>query len=350
MKRGTVTVLSVDGGGVRGLIPAMLIRDILRRVRFLKRWTGRRDEVTVHRLFDIFAGTSTGALLTLGMVQPDPLSPEEIVRVYIEEAESIFPVGRFASVSTMRQAFAHKYDAAPFEGLLERLFGEARLSECLANVLVTAYDTDNRGPFFFRHEATVKTNRDKSIATASDTQRDDFLLRDIARSTTAAPTYFVPAQIASRDGTTYSLVDGGLVANNPALNAYVEARKIYPDARQYLIVSIGTGRSNRHFPFETIRKWGYLDWVSPMNGVPITSMMWDGQSESVDHALKSLPRIEYFRFNADLGDVSAEMDDARPETMHRLVQLGRSIIRRESRTLHRLARMLCRRRPARVRR
>ena len=126
MKRGTVAILSVDGGGVRGLIPAMLIRDILRRVRFLKQWTGRRDEVAVHRLFDIFAGTSTGALLTLGMVQPSPLSPEEIVRFYIEEAESIFPVGRFASVSAMRQAFAHKYDAAPFEapvrrGALERV-------------------------------------------------------------------------------------------------------------------------------------------------------------------------------------------------------------------------------------
>ena len=342
MKRGTVTILSVDGGGVRGLIPAMLIRDILRRVRFLKRWTRRPDDVAVHRLFDIFAGTSTGALLTLGLVKPNPLSPEEIVRFYVEDSASIFPVGRFASVSAMRQAFAHKYDAGPFEALLERLFGDARLSECLANVLVTAYDTDNRGPFFFRHAA-----RNRGVAIASEEQGDDFLLRDIARSTTAAPTYFVPAQITSRDGATYSLVDGGLVANNPALNAYVEARTVYPDARQYLIVSIGTGRGKRHFPFETIRKWGYLDWVSPMHGVPITSMMWDGQSESVAHALKSLPRVAYFRFNTDLGEVSAEMDDARPENIHRIEQLGRAIIRRESRALHRLARTLCRRRPAR---
>ncbi len=349
MKRGTVAILSVDGGGVRGVIPAMLIRDILRRVRFLKTWMKRPDDVRVHRLFDIFAGTSTGALLTLGLVQPNPLSPEEIVRFYMEESGSIFPVGRFASVSAMRQAFAHKYDANPFESLLERLFGDARLSECLANTLVTAYDTDNRGPFFFRHVVNGAAARGKDAAITSKEPSDDFLLKDIARSTTAAPTYFIPAQIVSGDGTTYSLVDGGLVANNPALNAYVEARKLYPDARQYLIVSIGTGRSKRHFPFETIRKWGYLDWVSPIHGVPITSMMWDGQSESVAHALKSLPRVEYFRFNADLGEVSAEMDDASEENMRRLERLGRTIIRRESRALHRLARALCRRRPARMR-
>lgn len=343
-KHGTVTVLSVDGGGVRGLIPALLVEDIVRRVGFLRYRTGRSGEMQAHDLFDIFAGTSTGALLTLGLTLPQPHTPSQIVEVYRRKSGTIFPVSRFSSVLAMRQAFTEKYDHHPVEKVLSDLFGDTTLSQARSNLLVAAYNTDDRGPFFFKHYTEETVRRSAALRNAS-AENPDFYLRDVARATTAAPTYFVPAQITSLAGVTYSLVDGGLVANNPALSAYVEARKLYRDARRYVIVSIGTGRSGRSFSHEVIKRWGYLDWVSPTHGVPVTAMMWDGQSESVAHALKSLPRVEYFRFNADLGAVSEEMDDAREENLHRVEALARRIISNHSSELHRLAKLIYRRRP-----
>ncbi|MEX2445309.1 MAG: patatin-like phospholipase family protein [Alkalispirochaeta sp.] len=342
IKRGTVTILSIDGGGVRGLIPALIVEDIVRRVRFLRYRTGQTGRPQPCDLFDIFAGTSTGALLTLGLTLPKPFTPSQIVEVYRRKSEVIFPVSRFASVLAMRQAFSEKYDHHPIESVLSDMFGDTTLSRLRSNVIVAAYNTDDRGPFFFKHYTHQAIHRQAALRAAA-AENPDFYLRDVARATTAAPTYFVPAKITSLAGDTYSLVDGGLVANNPALSAYVEARKLYRDARRYLIVSIGTGRSGRRFRHDVIKRWGYLDWVSPTHGVPITAMIWDGQSESVAHALKSLPRVEYFRFNADLGNVSEEMDDAREENLQRVEALAREIIASHSRDLHRLAKLIYRR-------
>ena len=118
IKRGTVTILSIDGGGVRGLIPALIVEDIVRRVRFMRYRTGRSGEIGPHDLFDIFAGTSTGALLTLGATLPKPYSPSKIVEVYRRKSRLIFPATRFASVLAMRQAFTEKYDHSPLENVL----------------------------------------------------------------------------------------------------------------------------------------------------------------------------------------------------------------------------------------
>ncbi|TVR70077.1 MAG: hypothetical protein EA427_06720, partial [Spirochaetaceae bacterium] len=242
------------------------------------------------------------------------------------------------------QAFTVKYDHATLEKLLMETFRDDRLGDCSANILVAAYDTDNRTPFFFKHYSERVCRRHPGLRDEVAEYRD-FYLRDVARATTAAPTFFEPARITATDGKEYTLVDGALAANNPALSAYVEARKLYRDARRYIIVSIGTGRSSRQYPWETIRRWGYLDWVSPLHGAPLNAMFSDGQSETVAHALKQLPRVEYFRFNVDLPDSVSEMiDDTRPENMAALEALGVRMVRDFSPQLHRLAKLLYRRR------
>jgi patatin-like phospholipase/acyl hydrolase len=351
MKRGVVTILSVDGGGVRGLVPALIVRDVMRRISVIdgivrrrnRRLRGRRipPGPVVADLFDLFAGTSTGALLALGFAKEDPYTADEIVATYRRHSRTIFPISRFASVRAVRQAFAEKYDAAPLESVLEGLFGEQRLQDCTGNVLVTAYDTDNRGPYFFKHysEAALRKNR---VLREKDDPPEDFFLKDVARATSAAPTFFQGAEITALSGKKFSLLDGGLVANNPALSAYVEARKIWRHARRYVILSIGTGRSGRRFSHSAIRKWGYLDWVSPVQGVPMLSFMMDGQSESAAHALKNLPRIDYYRLNFDIDTIAEEMDDARSENIAAIEAVARRVIRAHSADLHRLAKVLYR--------
>lgn len=356
VKHGTATVLSIDGGGVRGIIPALIVQDLMRRLHHLEGWrTGgvagrflrsRRALPAATAYFDLFAGTSSGALLTLGLAGARPFDPHEIVSIYRDQAQEIFPPRRFAATGTVRQAFTVKYDHLPLEDLLAATFGDHLLGDCHANILVAAYDTDHRSPFFFKHYTHQACRRNAALCAEAAEYRD-FHLRDVARATTAAPTFFEPARITAIDGKQYTLVDGALAANNPALSAYVEARKLYRDARRYIIVSIGTGRSSREYPWETIRRWGYLDWVSPLHGAPLNAMFSDGQSETVAHALKQLPRVEYFRFNTDLPDSVSEMiDDTRPENIAALEALGMRMVRDFSPQLHRLAKLLYRRRGA----
>lgn len=342
----TVTILSIDGGGVRGIVPAIVLRDLLRRIRYLSgvsRWYRlpwhKREvgPVAAHQVFDFFSGTSTGALLALGLVMRDPLDPAAIAEVYRRKVAEIFPTYKpFAAIGAMRQAVVIKYHHEPWERVLRELFGDRTMSECVANVIIAAYDTDNRSPFFFKH-FDAEAQRRRNVP-------PDYYLRDVARATSAAPTYFEPTQVTSLDGRRYTLVDGGLAANNPALSAYVEARKCYPDVDKFLIVSLGTGRSGRTFPYEKIRRWGYLDWVSPLHGVPMMAMVGDGQSETVAYALANLPGVEYYRLNFELDDSTEEMDDASASNMERLERIANRITRTHAAELHALARRLYKRR------
>lgn len=328
----TVTVLSIDGGGVRGLLAASVLHDLIRRVRFLTAKAGRPSTrnrraaaVEPSALFDLMAGTSTGALIVLGLTKPQPLDTRAMVEVYRTCAARIFPPGRFAALRQVRQAFAGKYDSEPYEAFLHELFGDVKLSDCNGNLLIAGYDIEGRKPFLFRKGPGV------------DESYPDFLVRDVARATTAAPTFFEPACIGDLDGTLHTVTDGGLVANNPALLAYVEARRIYPNARRFVIVSLGTGRSTQRFSYEAVRRWGYLDWVSPGRGVPLVAMMFDGQSRSVAEALTRLPQVEYHRINCDLDQVSEDIDDASEANIDAIASLAKQLVHTYREQLHQVA-------------
>lgn len=113
---------------------------------------------------------------------------------------------------------------------------------------------------------------DASIST------DNFLVKDICRATSAAPTYFSPARIQSQYGQNFSLIDGGVYANNPALCAYAEARKMpfgqifktdqkpdYPTVNDMIIISIGTGSEAKSYPFKKMENAGKLAWIGYFN-------------------------------------------------------------------------------------
>ena len=331
-RRKEVYILSIDGGGIRGFFSALLIEELFRRVRFLEAWMNRRRRwgKRPHRVagdyFDLIAGTSTGALIAISLSLPQPYPVGEIADIYRRYGSAIFPRERFNLLRTVRHAFFEKYDATPLESVLRELLGDTRLQECRTNLLIPAYDTEDREPYFFKH----RIGRDD----------EDFYLRDVARATTAAPTYFGPAHISALSGAEYTLTDGGIVANNPAMSAFIEAWKLYPQARRFVVISFGTCYSGRRYPYEEIRKWGFIDWVSPVHGAPLMSMLYDGQTKSVNHYLRKLPNLEYYRFDAPLGNVSDEMDDAGDLNLARIERLARSTIALKSREFHHIARLL----------
>ncbi len=339
--RRPVFVLSIDGGGIRGLLPALVLRELASRIARIR---GDRGAVRFDRIFDLISGTSTGGLIALGLCKPrctetgctdhPDLTVEQMVEMYATYGATIFPRSRFASVRAVMQAFSEKYDSEGIETVLADTFGDVTVQDALTNLLITSYDTERRHPVFFKKKPH-----------ASSPDNLNFFMRDVGRATAAAPTFFEPAYIGPvpDDGRRFCLVDGGVFANNPAVCAYIEARRIFPRTRRVVMVSLGTGSSTLRFTYAEMRNWGYIDWVSPSKGVPLSSMMMDGQSEAVSYQLRNHPRVDYHRFNGSLAGFSEEMDDAGEKNIRDLRILADTVIRTNDAELERTAKILARR-------
>jgi uncharacterized protein len=288
-----VKVLSIDGGGIRGIIPALVLAEIERR-------TGRPAAAT----FDLIAGTSTGGLLACALAKPDALPAEELVALYEDEGPRIFSRTVFQRIRSGEGLLDEKYDAAGLEEVLDRYLGDARLRDAVTDILVTAYDTEAREPEFF-----------KSARAREDDARDA-ALRDVARATAAAPTYFQPALVSERP-----LIDGGVFAVNPGMCALAEVLRYTPGA-EVVLVSLGTGRLTRPFPYDEVKDWGLVEWARPL-----IDIVFDGASDVVDYQLTQLVGEErFFRFQTELTGASDDLDDASEENLRALRRTGEQLI------------------------
>lgn len=326
---GIVKVLSIDGGGMMGIIPALVLDEI-----------ERRTSKPISSMFHLISGTSTGGILAVGLTKPDSsgkpdYSAAELARLYEQEGRRIFPKPRwrgFPLVGTIADVFDEKYPSAGIEAVAAEYFGDARLTDSLTDVLVTAYEIEQRFPFFFKS------------AKARKNAQWDFRIRDVARATSAAPTYFEPHKIDAADPNDpngyYALIDGGVYANNPAMCAYVEAKAMFPDADEIVVVSLGTGELTRPIPISEAKSWGLGGWVRPLIGV-----IFDGVSDTVDYQLRQiLPAREglrrYYRFQIPLTIGNDEMDDASQTNIRALQFLGKELIRTSTRELDQLIELL----------
>ncbi len=343
-----VKILSIDGGGIRGIIPALLLEELDRRI------AARNKKRPLCGVFDLIAGTSTGSIIALGLTAPafkkstgryfekgvehreysrDPLfTPGDIVDIYSDHGLEIFPRHIFNQLTTARQAFTEKYNSGRFYELLEEYMGKRTLQDALTNVLVTSYDITHNTPLIMKKRPESMNRRELD---------PNFFLKDAIAGSSAAPTYFEPVQVSSVDGkSSHLLVDGSVFAKNPAMCALVEAQKIFPRARHFTIISLGTGETGYPYTYAQMHSWGFLEWVLPSKGVPLASIMNDGQTKCVNYQLQYLPRVSYHRLEARLGECSRSMDDAAPENMKCLRKTALSLIRENDTLLDRLARIL----------
>jgi predicted acylesterase/phospholipase RssA len=292
--RRPLRVLSIDGGGIRGILPAMVLADLERR-------TNR----PIIDLFDLIVGTSTGGLVGLALSCPDAEgkprhTARDVIRLYEVEGKRVFSRSVWHKIRSVGALTEGKYPAAGIEGVLQDYFGECRLKDALCDVVVPAYEIERRMPFFFK------------TANARTKSYYDYPMKTVIRAATAAPTYFEPTQIPL-DGPNdyYALVDGALFAYNPGMCAYVEALRRYPDYDGVIMVSLGTGKLTRRLPYDEVRDWGAARWAQPA-----FALMCDGICDVVDHQLQEiLPdgedgQRQYYRFQARLDVGNDDMDDA----------------------------------------
>jgi patatin-like phospholipase/acyl hydrolase len=310
-----VSILSIDGGGIRGVIPATFL------VEFEKR-TGQ----PICELFDLIAGTSTGGILAATLTLPDnsdkpKYSAEQVRTAYSEYGEAIFHRNLLRSVVTLGGLTMPIYSPRKLELILDQFFGKRRLHTTLTEILVTAYDMASGTPWFFK----------TSFAKHHRTHEDDPLLKQVVRATTAAPTYFPPLMMEG-----HCLIDGGVFACNPALCAYAQARNMYPEEEEFLVVSLGTGEQVHNRSCSDINNWGIVDWA-----VPISTVMLNSSSASVNYQMRALVGSEnYVRIQVQLDDDATGMDDASDQNMRKLEALAQQAVRQQSATIDRICRIL----------
>ena len=314
-----VKILSIDGGGIRGIIPAIILAEI-----------EERTQKSISELFQLISGTSTGGMLALSLVKPDEngkpeYSAQKTVKLYETEGEKIFSRSVSHRIRGMGGLMEGKYLSDGIEDVLNRYFRETCLKESLADVLIVSYEIEKRIPWLFR-SSKAKINGDY-----------DFPMKQVARATTAAPTYFEPLMIKADAAVDYyALIDGGVCANNPAMCAYVEARNTHPDSDDYLIVSLGTGQISRPILYDKAKDWGLAGWAQP-----ILSVVLNGVCSTVDYQLRQLlpPRDDsprYYRFQMRLDEDHAGLDDASPENIRILKLLAQELVQDNRDDLNRL--------------
>jgi patatin-like phospholipase/acyl hydrolase len=291
-----VRILAIDGGGIRGLIPAVVLADLERR-------TGRRTA----EMFDLIAGTSTGGILACGLTRPGDdggpaFSAPDLIGLYESEGPEIFHRSLVKRIESVDGNVDERYDDRGLNAALRRYLDGTRLSQAVTDLFITAYEIERRQAFFFR----------SSRARTDPTY--DFTFVDAARATSAAPTYFEPVKISDvADASSYALIDGGVFALNPAMCAYAELAATGRRDEIDLVVSLGTGSHTRRLPFADVRGWGQLEWARPLY-----DMVFDGVGDTVDFQARTLADGRYRRFQANLRYASDALDDAGESNLRRL--------------------------------
>lgn len=217
-------ILSIDGGGILGLLPCMVLAEI--EGRFL-------NGEPIGKHFDMIVGTSTGGIIALGLGQGK--SAKEMSKLYIERGKYIFPGNRWTRpIRNFGRFFVRSYERDNLETELRREFGNELFGSAQVPTCIPSFDGRYGEPYVFKtpHHPDYKNDRYEKLV-------------DIALSTSAAPTYFTAV---SRNG--YVFADGGIWANNPAMIGVVDALTCYDiDRTQIRLLSLGCGTDTYRMKF-----------------------------------------------------------------------------------------------------
>lgn len=332
-------ILSIDGGGIRGIIPGRILVELEKYINEAEKAKGTKNpDARIGDYFDLIAGTSTGGILTCAYLCPDPdeneklkFTAKEVVNLYLKNGGEIFKRTFWYKIWSVFGWANEKFSSKNLEKILKYYFQNTLLSELHKPCVVTSYDIERRhGHFFSQHNARENIGW-------------DFKITDVARSTSAAPTYFECARILSEASVYSSLIDGGVFVNNPALCAYAEAREIFEiGAKDMIILSLGTGSVKNKYLYKKAKRWGKIGWLKPL-----IDIMMSGVAEVVHFQLKQIFETvkaphQYVRINTDLKDtpVDPAMDDADDENIKALEELGKDTATLHKAELQRIAKLL----------
>lgn len=314
-----VRILAVDGGGIRGIVPATVLVELQRRL-----------PRPIVEYFDVVGGTSTGGLVASAVCAPGPsggprYTPEQILEFYVRDCRQIFHRSLGWVIESLGGLRRPKYPARGIEAFLADRFGDTELRDAIKPLVMVSYDLTRRAPWVF-----------SSVLAAEEASRN-YLLRDACRASTAAPTYFPAATVRSSAGDSRELVDGGVCANDPVLAAFVVAERLYP-GRPLALVSLGTGNFTNPIDGAAARRWGLGGWAWRL-----LDLFSDGQSAMSEATMRRLlgsaarENSHYYRVQPDLPEGLGRMDDTSPENVAGLERITREHCARHAAELDAIA-------------
>lgn len=306
----TYRILSLDGGGIRGVIAAAILSEVEKYL-----------DQPLNKYFDLIAGTSTGSILASAVAIG--LKSQDIIRLYKEKGQRIFPYQSRFSLERFGLLFkygisAPKYSNDGLIAVLQEQFGTTKLSDIYDSprLLIIAYDTLGREPIVFK----------------SWRQEEDYFnvpLWEACVCSSSAPTFF-PAYLLQTPKKRYSAIDGGIGANNPSASALAEVLRMNHPISEISVLSIGTGSSEQPFPWEEVREWGVSQWLWKGR---LLDVVFDASAdihEYITRQVLSTPGLaneqcnRYLRLQPRI--MNYEIDDAKPENLDNLVMFARDYI------------------------
>ena len=275
-------VLSIDGGGIRGLVTTLLLQRIISTPgleNFL-------DDI------DLVAGTSSGGLIALGISHQVNL--KKLRNLFIDSGPRIFDDSWLDDLVDLGKLRGADYSITPLRRELQKLFGSATLGQLKKRVLITSFDLDNEDPSRRSWKPKLFHN-----FTGPGNDRSTPVYK-VGLYTSAAPTYF-----PSVDG----YIDGGVYASNPSMCALAQTQdrryKPTPSMDRISLLSIGTGTSLQYIKGRS-HDWGYVQWVKPL-----MNLMLDGTTGIANYQCQQILGNRYHRLEPVLPpDRPVAMDDA----------------------------------------
>uniref|UniRef100_A0A453R4R0 Patatin n=1 Tax=Aegilops tauschii subsp. strangulata TaxID=200361 RepID=A0A453R4R0_AEGTS len=323
-----ITVLSIDGGGIRGLIPSTILACLESKLQELD-----GPDARIADYFDVIAGTIFEA--------------KDINKFYLDNGPKIFPQKRLGFLTPMANLFGAvtgpKYDGKFLHDKIKSLTNDVTVADTVTNIIVPTFDIKYLQPVIFNtYEAKVDPLKNAHLS-------------DICISTSAAPTYFPAHYFTTRDPAgklpdrEYHLIDGGVAANNPTMAAMSmitkEVLRRNPDFthgkpaeyHRYLIISIGTGTAKQaeKYTAPNCAKWGVLRWLYDGGFTPLIDIFSHASADMVDiHAaiLFQALNIEknYLRIQDDsLTGHTSSVDISTKANMEALIGIGNMLLKKK---------------------
>ncbi|RVX21306.1 Patatin-like protein 1 [Vitis vinifera] len=307
-----ITILSIDGGGVRGIISGIILASLESELQKLD-----GEDARLSDYFDVIAGTSSGGLITTMLAAPN------------QNNRPLY-------------AARPKYDGKYLHSQTNKLLGNTKLDQTLTNVVIPTFDIKNLQPTIF------------SSYQMAATPSLDAKLSDICIGTSAAPTYLPAYYFVNQDdqGSTreFNLIDGGLAASNPTLVAISEVTKQVtnknPDFSPFkpidygslLVISVGSGSPKQEHKYNAkmAAKWGILGWLYNNGSTPLVDSFTQASADMVDYhnavvfqalgCQENYLRIDEATLTGDL----ASTDIATKKNMNELVKVGEELLKKTS--------------------
>ncbi|KAI9124585.1 hypothetical protein K1719_004507 [Acacia pycnantha] len=342
-QRGKICILSIDGGGMRGILPGKALAYL---ENALKKKSGNSD-AKIADYFDVATGAGVGGIFTAMLfATKDHRRPffeaENTWQFLADHGQKFYHTE--SSAGSSRSFFLRLFTGSSASGSvgsatagLEKAMKEAfavngkslTLKDTLKPVLIPCYDLSSTAPFLF------------SRADALETDSFDFRLWEVCRATSAEPGRFEPVQMRSVDGQTGCLaVDGGLAMSNPtsaAITHVLHNKQEFPFVRgveDLLVLSLGTGQLlEARYEYDQVKRWKAKEWARPM-----ARISGDGSADLVDQSVAKAfghsRTFNYVRIQANgssMGRCGPNVDtDSSPSNVKMLIGIADEMLKQKN--------------------